>query len=97
METEVISLFGKRQSEGTFDDFFDPEKYSSYEKAKENHDFVKCDFVKDKEGVLYISAYHIAYPENKLFHKLNYQHCPAGLDVSDDSEGAKLAAKLFIK
>lgn len=97
MKTTVVNLFGNRNSEGTFDDFFDPEKYSSYEKAKENHDFVICDFVKDDEGILYISAHHVAYPENKFLHKLMYQNCPAGLDVSDDAAGANLASKLFIK
>jgi hypothetical protein len=95
MKYEKIYLFGKKQSKGSFDDFFDTEKYSSIEQAWEANDYVECDFVKNESGTLFIEARHSKKPESKLYHELNFQRCPFGLDVSDDSAGCELANQLL--
>lgn len=95
MKYEKINLFGTQKSRGTFDDFFSTEKYSSLQEAYEAKDYVECDFVIDKEGVIYIEAKNISNPDIVKYHKLNYQKPVAGLDVSDDSAGCEIAETLI--
>lgn len=95
MSYEKIYLFGKKESRGSFDDFFSTIKYKSLQEAYDANDYVECDFVKDENNILFIEARHIQEPEKKLYHKLNYQRCPAGLDVSDDTEGCTIANQLL--
>jgi len=95
MKYEKINLFGKQQSRGTFDDFFNTEKHDSLQKAYEANDYVECDFVKDEEGTLYIEAKNVSKPDVRKHHRLNYQRPVAGLDVSDDNAGCELAVSLF--
>ena len=92
---EKINLFGKKQSRGTFDDFFDINKYETIEQAYNANDYVECDFVRDENGIIFIEARNVKNPELKKYHKLNYQRPFAGLDVSDDNEGVQLAISLF--
>jgi hypothetical protein len=95
MKYEKISLFGKTKSRGTFDDFFDTEKYKTIHEAYNANDYVECDFVKDSEGILYIEARNVQNPEKKKYHKLNYQRPVFGLDISDDTAGYEIAVSLF--
>lgn len=95
MTYERIYLFGKKQSRGTFDDFFSTEKYQSLQDAYEANDYVECDFVKDEKGILHIEARNVKNPDVKKYHQLNHQHCPAGIDVLDDSLAAEMACSLF--
>jgi hypothetical protein len=95
MKYEKINLFGKKQSRGTFDDFFNTEKYDSLQKAYDANDYVECDFVKDEDGTLYIEAKNVSKPDVKKHHRLNYQRPVAGLDVSDDNAGCEIAVSLF--
>lgn len=95
MAYERIYLFGKKESRGTFDDFFSTEKYATLQDAYKANDYVECDFVKDEGGTLYIEARNVQKPDEKKYHKLNYQHCPAGIDVLDDSLGAEMACSMF--
>jgi len=95
MKYEKVYLFGKQKSRGTFDDFFDTKKYDSLQLAYDKNDYVECDFVKDEDGTLYIEAKNVSKPDIKKYHKLNYQRPVAGIDVSDDNAGCKLAASLF--
>ena len=95
MKYERIYLFGKKESRGTFDDFFSTEKYQSLQEAYKANDYVECDFVKDENGTLYIEARNVQKPDVKEYHRLNYQHCPAGIDVSDDAGGCEIANKLL--
>lgn len=95
MSYEKVALFGKQKSRGTFDDFFDTEKYGNLEEAYEANDYVQAEFVKDGEGTLYIEARNVKNPEVKKYHRLNYQRPVAGLDVSDDNAGCELAVSLF--
>jgi hypothetical protein len=95
MNYEKINLFGTQQSRGTFDDFFDTEKYDTLQQAYDANDYVECDFVKDGEGVLYIEARNVKAPENKKYHRLMIQRPVCGLDVVDDNAGCELAVSLF--
>lgn len=95
MTYEKINLFGPKGSRGSFDDFFDTKKYETIQEAYAANDYVECDFVKDEEGVLYIQAANVKNPAVQKLHRLNYQRCPFGLDVSDDHEGVNMAVSLF--
>lgn len=95
MNYTKISPFGKQESRGTFDDFYNTEKYKSLADAYKKNDYVEIDFVSDKENIIYLEAKNVSNPESKLYHKLNYQHFPAGLDISDDNAGCELADKLL--
>ncbi len=94
MKYERINLFGKKESRGTFDDFYS-NKYKSLEDAYLANDYVECDFVKDKNEILYIEARNVKNPDVKEYYRLNYQHCPAGIDMLDDQLGAEMASKLL--
>lgn len=95
MEYKIISLFGKQLSRGTFDDFFDVSKFDTLRQAYNANDYVECNFVKDENGVLFIEAKNVKYPDIKKYHRLNIQRPVFGLDVSDDAEGFNLAKSLF--
>lgn len=90
-----ISLFGPKKSKGTFDDFFSTEKYKSLEEAYAANDYVTCDFVKDEAGIIHIECKHVRVPDQKKYHELNYQHCPAGLDALDDSLACEMAGSML--
>lgn len=95
MSYKKISLFGKQQSRGTFDDLFSTDKYQSLQDAYAANDYVECDFVQDDEGTLFIEAKNVKNPEIKKYHRLNYQRPVAGLDVLDDSLACEMASTLF--
>lgn len=95
MEYKRIELFGKKQSRGTFDDFFSTEKYATLQDAYKANDYVECDFVKDENGILYIEARNVQKPDEKKYHRLNYQNCLFGIDVSDDNLAAEMACSMF--
>lgn len=97
MEYEKIYLFGKRKSRGSFDDFYDIKKFNTIEEAYNANDYVECDFVKDKGGWIHIEARHVQDESKKKYHRLNFQHCPFGLDVLDDSIASEMATTLFLK
>lgn len=89
------ALFGPKASKGTFDDFFSTEKYRSLQEAYNANDYVTCDFVRNDDGVIFIECRHVMFPDNKKYHELNYQHCPAGLDALDDSLACEMAVSLL--
>lgn len=95
MNYEKVNLFGFPKSRGTFDDFYDTTKYGALHDAYDAGDYVEADFVKDADGVLYIEAKNVSSPEKKLYHKLNYQHPVAGIDVSDDTAGCNISLELI--
>lgn len=95
MKYEKIDLFGKQKSRGTFDDFYNIEKFDSLQQAYDAKDYVECNFVKDEDGILYIEAKNISKPDVKKYHRLNYQNPVAGLDSLDDNCGCELAVSLF--
>jgi hypothetical protein len=95
MKYEKIQLFGKQQSRGTFDDFFNTKKYDRLKEAYDAEEYVQCEFVKDEDGALYIEARNVSNPDVRKYHKLNYQKPVAGLDISDDEAGCRLAASLY--
>lgn len=88
-------LFGRHESRGTFDDFFDTKKYSSIQDAYKENDYVQSDYVRDDDGALYIEAHHVKNPEVKKYHKLNFQRPVAGIDILDDNLAAEMSASLL--
>lgn len=95
MNYEKIYLFGKKESRGTFDDFYSTEKYNSLQDAYDANDYVECDYVKDENGTILIEARNVNNPEIKKYHKLNFQNCPAGIDIMDDNLACEMATTLF--
>lgn len=86
-ETEgytVISPLGKRAGLGTFETFWDSEKYPDVETAIKANNCCIVDFV-EKEGTVYFQFHNIAHPDHKEYYRLNQQHFPFGIDVLDDN------------
>lgn len=96
MNYTIIAPFGPNKSKGTFDDIFDSAKYSSIETAWRHNDFVKCDYVKDVDGTIYIEMSHIQTPDTKKHYRLQRQSFPAGIDILDDQLAADMAATMLL-
>lgn len=92
---EKINLFGQTKSRGTFDDIYSTEKYKTLEEAYAANDYVECNYMIDEKNVLYIEVFNVKNPEVKKLHCLNYQRCPAGIDMLDDSLACQLAGTLI--
>jgi len=84
---------GHRNGIGTYETFFDTDQYDTWKDAVDDGEAVVVDFMND-EGVIKFVAYHVARPGTKLYHTLNYQHFPAGVDVLDDQAAVEMAEKL---
>lgn len=97
MEYKKISPLGPRVGFGTFETLFDIDKYPTLEDATNANDYVILDFVIDERDLKHIECYHVRTPETKLYHRINYQHFPFGLDAMDDHFACELAATLFLK
>ena len=93
MSFTKISPLGPRVEEGTFETFFDGKKYHNMALARAANDMYIVDFVQDQNGIIYFEGYSLKQPELKTYHKLNYQHFPAGIDVSDDAAACAMADK----
>ena len=89
-----INLFGSKESVGNFDDFFDINKYKNIQEAYKNDDFVKGDFFKDDNDILYIKLIHVKTNKEKL-HQLSIQKCYFGLDHGDDDVAYNMAMELL--
>ena len=94
MAYKKIALFGKKESKGTFDDFYS-KNYSSLQEAYDANDYVQADFVQDEEGTLFIEAHNVKNPDVKKYHRLNFQRPVAGIDILDDSLAAEMSASLL--
>jgi len=92
---EKINLFGQTKSRGTFDDIYSTVKYNTLEEAYAANDYVECNYMIDSKNILFIEVFNVKNPEIKKVHRLNYQHCPAGIDVLDDSLACELARTLM--
>lgn len=90
-----IAPLGKRNSVGTFDDFYNDGKYNSMQEAWTAIDFVVVDFVQDEQGVIYFELYNKKAPEVKKYHRLRVQHFPMGIDVFDDRAAEDIAKTLY--
>lgn len=91
----TISPLGPRNGPGSFDTFFDIEKYESMEASIKANDYVVVDFVRDQLQVKYFQAYHIQNPKVKRYEPLMIQHFPFGIDMRDDMTASILAVSLF--
>jgi len=98
MEYKVIpNLYGYNNSKGTYDDFFDTDKYKTHLDSVEADDFVKVDYVTDDNNTLGVLIYHTKNPEEKRHYQLSWQHPVAGRDILDDNYIAEVADKLLEK
>jgi len=93
-----LALLGPRVGPGTFDIFFDTEKYKTQEEAIAANDCVIIDFVR-KDGDIYFEAYHTKEPGVLLYERLEIQHFIAhiGIDTRDDQRACRLAQELLFK
>ncbi len=92
-----ISPLGKRKGLGTFDTFFDTDKYEKVAQAHEANDVAVVDFVQDDDGVKYFEIYHTKNPDEKTTYRLQIQHFPFGIDHFDDEWAAHYAQEFLNK
>ena len=92
-----ISPLGPRKGSGTFDCWFDPDKYKTLEEAEQANDYVVVDFVKDEHGIIFFELYHTKDPGAKRHYELEIQHFLPfmGIDAFDDDAAERLAHKLL--
>ena len=79
-----IDPLGKMPGPGTYDGFWNTEKYTSMEEAMSAEDIVTVDFVQDEKGDIYFEFYHTQRPAIKLHYRLGWQRFPRGVDTRDD-------------
>lgn len=95
MNYTKISPLGPRTGTGTFDCFFDTQKYKAIDEAIAAGDYVQIDFVKDDNGTKFFEAFHMKNPTQKVRKQLEIQHFPFGIDVRDDNNACQMAEVLF--
>lgn len=81
---EKIYPLGKRSGIGSFDTFWDIEKYKTLQEAISKNDVIIVDFVKDDDDIIYFEFYWSYNPEEKIYQILTIQHFPLGVDIRDD-------------
>lgn len=93
----IISPFGPKAGYGTYETFYDVDKYSSIEEAKFYNDVAVVDFVRDEIGIIYFRVYSTLDPEKLFYHRLYVQLFPFGVDYNDDVAVCNLIAELWGK
>ena len=93
---EPLDILGNRNGKGTFDTFYNTEKYKSVEDAINANDAVIADFVKE-DGIVYFQLYHLKEPNGVIHERLQIQHFPAGIDMMDDSRACEIGYGLLRK
>ena len=89
MYTKIYPL-GERLGLGSYDTFYDTEKYNNIEEAIKNNDCVIANFVSDENSIIYFEVMDSKYPDKAKYHCLNIQHFPFGVDISDDESCVEL-------
>lgn len=92
-----ISPLGPRAGYGTYETFYDTAKYSSMDEAKFYDDVAVVDFVKNEDGVIFFRVYSTKTPDKFLYHELQVQHFPFGVDYGDDLAVCNLVHLLWDK
>ena len=95
MKYTKISPLGNRTGPGTYDAIWNNKEYNSLEEAEEKGKLVVLDFVKDENNTVYFEIYNSDNPEEKKYHRLNYQHFPFGVDALDDGLAIEIAETLI--
>lgn len=95
MQYTKISPLGHRLGPGTFDAFFDTEKYVDLNEAEKANDVVIVDFVVGDDDLVYFQFHNSKNPAEKKYHRLNYQHFPCGVDALDDNAAVEIAVSMF--
>lgn len=91
---KVVNPFPDHTSKGTWDDIYSTEKYDTITEAYKANDYVKGDYVRDEDNVLYIRLKH-TLAENPVYYQLQIQKCFAGIDMFDDETACHLAARML--
>lgn len=94
--TEVVSPLGPRQGAGSFETFFDAERFATIDLAISAQKAVVVDFIKDANGIIWFEAWHIKDPSTKKRRRLEVQHFPFGVDVFDDEAAVNLAQEFTL-
>lgn len=95
MKYETIAMFGKQKSRGTFDDFYDFKKFVCIEEAWAANEYIKCDFVRDENGIIHIECRDSEEKLPPQYHTLQIQNCPAGIDILDDRLAERMAISML--
>lgn len=90
---KIIAPLGPRTGLGTFDTFWDPDKYKTVEDAITAQECVVVNFVEGEGQVIYFELYHIKYPNERRHHKLIIQwfRPELGVDQRDDWAAEEIA------
>lgn len=94
MEDTIVDLYPNRERRGTYFDFFDGRKYKTIQEAYDADDYVKCDFVKNRHGILFVKATHTKYNVLIEEHRLINQNPLAGIGVLDDRLISQMADRI---
>jgi hypothetical protein len=99
MEYKTISPLGDRRGLGTFDTFWDTDKYNSLEIAVAENDYVQINFVLNENNIIYLEFFHSKDPEKKIYYRLEFQgFLPfLGIDTRDDNKAIQIALDLLVK
>lgn len=97
MKYTKISPLGPRPGIGTFDCWWNTDRYKSVVEAVAANDLVVVDFVQDEKGIIYFELHHTKDPEAKRHYELEIQNfIPAlGIDAFDDHAAERLAQKML--
>jgi hypothetical protein len=90
-----IAPLGERPGPGSYDGFWNMEKYKSMEEAMSAGDFVTIDFVQDERQIIYFEFFHSKRPKIRLHYQLGWQRFPAGVDTRDDAAAIEIARTML--
>ncbi len=95
MTFQKIAPLGARNGPGTFDCIYKKDRYSTMDEAESNNDFVKIDFVKGEDNIIYFEFSYSKSLDIKVHEPLMIQHFPFGIDVFDDQNAMNIASKML--
>lgn len=95
IEHTIVAPLGKRLGLGTYDTFWDRERYVSYHDAEDHGGLVVVDFVCDADDVVYFQIYPLNAPKTLRYVRLNQQHFPCGLGIEDYFTCIEIVSEFF--
>ncbi len=96
--TVIPNLYGyDNGAKGTYDDFFDTDKYKTHPEAVAAGDYVQCDYTKDENNMLGVKIHHSKHPGDITHYTMSWQRPVAGRDILDDNQIGNIADALLEK
>ena len=86
-----VNLYSTK-SRGSYDDFYNSEKYNTLQDAYEANDYAEANYMRDDMGTLFIE---VTYKDKKEVHRCGWQNPVCGPDVMDDNAVIKIVDKLM--